>query len=901
MAETLLSFGVEKLWNLLVRESERFQEVEEQFDGLKSDVEMLRCFLEDADVKKQTSAMVRNTIKEIKEIVLDSEDIVESFLLKKEFGNTSVTRNNVRRYSCAILERRRLASDMNAISKRISKVIRNMQSLGVQQVIVNEGYTQSLPEIQREMRQTFSSDNEDHLVGLEKNIGILVGYLLEEDNSQVISITGMGGLGKTTLARQVFNHETMKSHFPGLAWVCVSQRFTRKYVWQAILRQIRPEMKVLEMTEDELQEKLVRVLETQKALIVIDDIWREGDWDRIKHVFIPKKGWKVILTSRNEGVALHADPKCVTFKPDYLTCEDSWNLFKRIAFPMRDTTEYKVDEEMEVIGKKMMEHCGGLPLALKVLGGLLAGQYTLREWKRVYENIGSHIVGGTTFSDRNISSVFHVLYLSFDELPIYLKHCFLYLAHFPEDYAINVENLSYYWAVEEISRPGYYDGASIRDVADGYIEELVKRNMVISERDVMTSRFETCRLHDTMREVCLYKAEEENFLQVVQGTSTANSYSPSKSRRLAVHWPDKTFNVEKEVTNASLRTLLFIMSEGWRATSLFLKKLKLMRVLDLSSVKFERGKLPSSIGKLIHLRYLSLYEAHVTHLPYSVRNLKQLLYLNLYVHTTGETYMPNFLKEMRELAYLYLPREIHKKVKIELGNLVKLETLKNFSTEHGNVSDLQGMTRLRALSIYIRGKGCTIETLSSSLSKIPHLENLIIDNKSYAPTNDDEEGFVLDCVHLRQLKLEIYMPRLPDAQRLPSHLTTISLIACRLTDDPMLILEKLVHLKEVYLGARSFCGRRMVCSAGGFPQLQKLELWGPEELEEWIIEEGSMPHLHCLIIRKCPKLKELPDGLRFITSLKDLTCYDKGEKWSKRLSEGGEDYHKVQHIPSVTF
>ncbi|KAJ4878431.1 putative disease resistance protein [Raphanus sativus] len=181
MAETLLSFGVEKLWNLLVRESERFQEVEEQFDGLKSDVEMLRCFLEDADAKKQTSAMVRNTIKEIKEIVLDAEDIVETFLLKKELGNTSGIRNSVRRYSSAVLERRRLASDMKAISKRISKVIRNMQSLGVQQVIVSEGYTQSLPEIQREMRQTFSSDNEDHLVGLDKNIGILVGYLLEED------------------------------------------------------------------------------------------------------------------------------------------------------------------------------------------------------------------------------------------------------------------------------------------------------------------------------------------------------------------------------------------------------------------------------------------------------------------------------------------------------------------------------------------------------------------------------------------------------------------------------------------------------------------------------------------------------------------------------------------------
>ncbi|CAF1725502.1 BnaC09g15010D [Brassica napus] len=423
MADTLLSFGVERLLNLLVRESERFQGAEEQLNGLKSDVEMLKCFLEDADVKKHTSAMVRNTIKDIKEIVLDAEDTVETFILEKKLGNT----NRTRKFSCGMFERRRLAFDMAAISKRISKAIRDMQSFGVQHVIVNERHM-PLQEVQRKTRQTFSSVNEeDPLVGLEKNIDILVGYLVEEDSNQVISITGMGGIGKTTLARKVFNHKTTKSHFPRLAWVCVSQLFERKCVWQMILRQLRPECEVSKMMEDELQEKLVGVLETQKALIVIDDIWREGDWDLIKDVFLPKKGWKVLLTSRNEEVALHADKQCVNFKPECLTFEESWDLLQMIAFPIKDTDEFKIDEEMEEMGKDMIKHCGGLPLALKVLGGLLGKKPTLHEWKRIYEDIKAHIVGGASFSDRNISSVYHVLYLSFEELPVYLKHCFLYL------------------------------------------------------------------------------------------------------------------------------------------------------------------------------------------------------------------------------------------------------------------------------------------------------------------------------------------------------------------------------------------------------------------------------------------------------------------------------------------
>ncbi|XP_048604304.1 probable disease resistance protein At1g59620 isoform X2 [Brassica napus] len=889
LAVALLPFAVERLWNLLVRETERFQGVEEQFKGLKNDVKTLRCFLKDAEAKKHSSEMVKKVIKDIKEIVFDAEDIIETFLLKKELGESSSS--SVKRFAYVKVKSMVLGFDMKPISKRISKVILDMQNLDVQKFIVNEEDMQSLLVKEREMRQTFPTSDEDHLVGLERSVERLVGYLVEEDSSQVVSITGMGGLGKTTLARQVYNHETIKSHFPkGLVWVCVSQQFERKCVWQTILRQLWPECDVSKMMEQELREKIVRVLETKKALIVIDDIWREGDWDLIKDVFLPRKGWKVLITSRNEEVALHADKQCVTFKPECLTFEDSWDLFQRIAFPIKDTTEFKIEKDMKEIGMEIIRHCGGLPLAIKVLGALLGNKYTLHEWKRVRENIKAPTLRGSGSDDRNFNlKVYCVLYQSFEELPAYLKQCFLYLACFPEDSKIDVEKLSYYWAAEGILMSMDFDGASIREVADGYIQELVKRNMVISKRDVDNSRFETLQLHDMMREVCLRKAEEENFVETID-TSTENSKSPCKSRRLAVvPWPGETFSVDKEVKNPSLRTLLFLERKTLMATSLLFTRHKLMRVLDLPSVEFKGGfKVPSSIGKLIHLRYLSLVASDVTQLPSSMRNLKKLIYLNLYICWPNSVYMPNILNEMRELTFLCLPKSLHDKTKLELGNLVKLETLKNFSTKHGRLTDLQGMTRLRYLCIFITDERYTIETLSSSLSKLSHLESLTIynDNKFYTPTNDDEEGFVWDFVNLKELKLEIYMPKLPDAQRFPSHLTTISLKQSRLKKDPMPILEKLIHLKEICLGGTSFCGRRMACSRDGFPQLQKLEFWGLEEWEEWIVEQGSMPLLHTLEIKNCRKLKELPDGLRFITNLEDLSVKYMGDEFNLRLSEG---------------
>ncbi|CAH2047307.1 unnamed protein product, partial [Thlaspi arvense] len=187
----------------------------------------------------------------------------------------------------------------------------------------------------------------------------------------------------------------------------------------------------------------------------------------------------------------------------------------RITIPKKDALELnKVDGEMEKMSKEMIKHCGVLPLAVRVLGGLLAEKYTLHNWKRVSENLGSHLCGRTY-------SFYYILSLSFEELPSYLKQCFLYLAHIPEDFAIDVEKLTYYWAAEGILKHEYLERESVE-----------------------------------MLQMTTYKSWE---------------------------------------------------ASNWMAWDLFFTRLQLLRVLDLcSAVSFEGGKLPSGIGKLIHLRYLSL-------------------------------------------------------------------------------------------------------------------------------------------------------------------------------------------------------------------------------------------------------------------------------------------------------
>uniref|UniRef100_A0A1J3CH77 Putative disease resistance RPP8-like protein 2 n=1 Tax=Noccaea caerulescens TaxID=107243 RepID=A0A1J3CH77_NOCCA len=905
MAEALVSFGVEKLWELLSRESGRLQGVHEQVDELKREMRTLQSLLKDADARKSESNIVRNFLEDVKDIVDDGEDIIESFILKglKEKG----IKKRMKRLSCFLVDRRKFASDIEGITNRISEVIARMQSFGIK--IIDGGRSLSLQErqrVQRETRETFPDNSEMDLVGVEESVEELVGHLVENENIHVVSISGMGGIGKTTLARQVFHHDNIRRHFDGFAWVCVSQEFTRKDVWQRILQDLRPHDGGIEqMDERTLQRKLFQLLETSRYLIVLDDVWTKEDWDRIKAVFPhQRRGSKMIITSRNESVGLHADPTCFAFRPRILTPEESWKLCVSIVVRNRHETEFMVDEELEGMGEKMVTYCGGLPLAVRVLGGLLAKKYTVSEWQRVYENIQTPILGKSVLDDNKLNSVYGLLSISYEDLPMQLKHCFLYLAHFPEDRKINLKVLFNLWAAEGIITLSC-DGETIQRSGEDYLEELERRNMVIAVKYYSIGDGEDyCQMHDMMREICLSKAKEENFLQVMEvptSTSTINVQTPSRARRVVVHSDSgNALHMLGHENNRKCRSVLCFGVEGnlWEQSAPVFRSLPLLRVLNLDNAKFKGGKLPSSIGELIHLRFLNLDNATVSHLPQSLRNLKLLIYLNLSVDIGEVVHVPNILKEMLELRYLFLPFYMDDKTKLELGDLVNLELLWNFSTKHSSVTDLFRMTRLTTLSVNLTSE-CTTETLSSSLSQLKKLESFAL--VDFIQSQVDNQWAVLDFVHIKELMLVIHIPRFPDQYRFPPNLAHIALVNCRMEDDPMPILEKLLHLKSVRLSWRCFVGKRMVCSKGGFPQLHYLKISAQEELEEWIVEEGSMPCLRNLIIDDCKKLKELPDELKYITSLKELEIKNMKREWTKKLVPGGEHYYKVQHIPSVQF
>ena len=512
----------------------------------------------------------------------------------------------------------------------------------------------------------------------------------------------------------------------------------------------------------------------------------------------------------------------------------------------------------------MIEYCGGLPLAITVLGGLLASKQTQDEWEDVLKHIKSYIL------KEDGLHVKRVLGLSYNELPFHLKPCFLYLGHFPEDFEISAEELIQMWMGEGFIpqiRLGVDCEGTMEYEGERYLRELMQRSMIQVGEISRLGSIKTCRIHDVMRDFCISKAEQENFLQITKKNIHSKEGSQEhigKIRRLAI-----TLESNDNYLNEYpyLRSLLYFMP----SKEFYFKKSKLLRVLNLNS--YQRENLTKDIGCFIHLRFLSLKNSNINQVPSFLGNLKCLQTLDLRLNYY-KVRVPNVFKEMEQLRHLYLPNQYKVSEKLELGNLCNLQTLLNVDPETIKMPTSFQLDYLRILGIKIQ-----------VYDEGPHLIQMLVSS----------------CPHLYQLVVYYRIMKLPETHQFSPNLAELELNFSNLDEDPMPTLEKLPNLKILRLLLYSFVGEDMVCSEGGFPLLQYLLLDNLYSLEEWRVQEGAMPSLCHLIIDSCYNLKTIPDGLRFVTTLRELEINDMPKSFKDRLDKGGPDFYKVQHVPSLVF
>ncbi|XP_008245344.2 PREDICTED: putative disease resistance protein At1g50180 [Prunus mume] len=805
----------------------------------------------------------------------------------------------------------RIGSDIKKITTEISQLSLIIPSFNLHQTRESGGDT--FFQRQQERRIAYPHIVDPHVVGLARGTEILATHLIKEKGPRVVSIWGMGGLGKTTLAKQVYHHGDVKRHFNCFAWVCISQQCQAREVLEEILTKLisptnEQRQEIAKLKIDQIAERLWNTQRERKCLVVLDDIWTSDAWISLQAGFPINEETesRILLTTRNKEVISYADKKGFLFEPQSLNDDESWELFEKRAMYGMENTNPKIYEQKKELGMEMLQHCKGLPLAITVLAGLLNRKDTVDEWTTVHKNIDAYIRRGTDLGSNSIGEGYEGvswwLELSYDSLSYHLKLCFLHLAHFPEDYEIPVSTLTKLWMAEGFI--SFAPAKEMEDVSYRCLSELVGRCMVQVGKHGSSKKIKTCRLHDLMRDLCTLKAKEGNFLHIINYYAAAEiKPTPTdRVRRLAIYLDDTVdaYSPGKDENYGHVRSLLYFghhyCMDSKVLRSLF-KNFTLLRVLKFEIMYGREFKLPDEVGNLVHIRFLSLKDSLIKAVPSSIANLVCLHTLDLRSRNRCiKIPNRNVFSKMEKLRHIYLPSGHNARDKRLLfaTEAMNLHTVVNFGIQAFDLDDFVKLTNLRKLGVIIFDGGEKKEKGTNIVFK--HLQSLLVD--SHLEDLAIPWNIVLSCPNIYKLGLRGKITELPKDLMCLRNLTKLTLREFgNLKDDHIKVLEKLPSLRMLFALSGNFPAH-LICSKGGFPFLEFLSLYWLN-FKEWKVEKGAMPSLCKLHIALCFGLEALPDGLQYITTLKELTIKEVPSEFCRRLGEGGEDFYKIQHVQSV--
>ncbi|XP_057780200.1 probable disease resistance protein At1g58602 [Salvia miltiorrhiza] len=914
MAEAVVTIALETLRDLLLEQARSLSGVGDELRELETQLTEMKCLLKDANRRRHESSIILNWISEINDLVYRAETAIERHTT---YQVLSSRRRGLRQLGHSLKKYKslnQLGSEISPIKSRLERINREMLESGIKKNIINNTDGGESSSANNRARKSFPEyEIGDCFVGMEDELNRLRNLLRQDNEDRVISVWGMGGSGKTTIAKKLYN-ET-KTSFDLCAWVCITQRCQNfQSVWKDVLKQLEPQIRedvVPSLSEWELTERLCKIQREKRCLIVVDDLWKVSDWNELKHPFIIQSlQSKILITTREEEVAAIGCP----VKLGLLNMKDALGLLKKKAFPHANIPDFALEENFKKIGKEMVQKCGYLPLAISLLGGVLRMKNSIKEWELVNEDIKEFIY-------RDEKEIDGVLNLSYESLPYYLKPCFLYMGIFEEDEDIDVDDLYTRWIAQ-----GMISYENIRDkdktlieIAEFYLGELASRSIVqveIYDGVTPTIKYKMCKLHDVVRELCLKLGKRDDFgvlsLKYQSGklsTLLQQASSHMKIRHLAIHFRREV--EPDELGEDSFKHLRSLLMFNHRNTVEFppqsivdFQKFKLLRDLVMVGMKFAGRKLPRGITNLVQLRHLRLEKCEFDKLPSSIRNLIYMDTLDL--SGSSNIKVPNVFKAMLRLKHLFLPYYGKGKIenfRVRLDEGVdELESLMGLDSRVHELKRVGRMKNLRRFEANIHDN----ESLSAIVDAVATMDKLVacmfdIKGDCELGTNEEMLKKALTCPNLHVLSIRVKLGNaLAECERdlVSSKLTHLHMLECEIEDDPMRILGKLPCLTDLYLWRKSFVGEEMACPLNSFPCLKNLFLLKLPKFREWRVDAGAMPLLSQLQIDECSSLQMLPDGLSGISTLQKLEIY-KMPELGKRVSASGEDFHKVGHVPSI--
>ncbi|VAI62976.1 unnamed protein product [Triticum turgidum subsp. durum] len=572
---------------------------------------------------------------------------------------------------------------------------------------------------------------EAHLVGIDGPRDDLASWMLEDESSstkqrKVLSIVGFGGLGKTTLAKEVYRK--IKGHFHCQAFVSVSQKPNVKKIMKDLICQLpcKKDFKEGIDTWDETMctAKLKKLLQDKRYLIVIDDIWSIPTWDTIKNAF-PENDFssRIIATTRIVDVARSCclDGNGRMYEMEALSDLHSKRLFFKRIFGSEDGCP----DVLKQVSNKILKKCGGLPLAIISISSLLATKPVIKdEWERVRRSIGSALD-----KNRSLDGMNNILSLSYNDLSPNLKTCLLYLCIYPEDCVIERDILVRRWIAE-----GFISeerGQSKQEVAENHFYDLINKSMVQPVEIGYDGKARACQVHDMMLELIISKSVEDNFISLAGHGQTDLAKHDGLIRRISVHHIDQKLAAILANEDLSHVRSLAVIASTYIKHLPRLVVFEALRVLEFQDCESLHKYDMDGIDKLVQLKYLSFRGTVMLKLPSGVVRLYGLETLDL--RNTHIEELPTGIIHLVKLQNLLIARYsysriAHGQTKIPngIGTMKNLQVISGFNIIKSSlcaVEDLGNLTGLKDLHLQLDGGGCQEykrheEILLSSLCKL---------------------------------------------------------------------------------------------------------------------------------------------------------------------------------------
>ncbi|XP_059450861.1 putative disease resistance protein RGA3 [Corylus avellana] len=822
-------------------------------------VSTIQAVLLDSEEKQAHNHAIKDWLRKLKDAMYDADDLLD------DYSTQLLRRQLMTRDKKMAKQVRIFFSKSNQLvygfkmGHRIKAVRARLDEIAIDRIKFGFNEHTTATQFEHVKRQdTHSFVHGEDVIGREDDKESIKKLLFDpnmnEKNVSIIPIVGIGGQGKTTLAQYVYNDEEVRRHFDLRMWACVSDPFDVKTIIVKLIESATKERpKSLEM--DPLQSELRAKIDGKRYLLVLDDVWNEnhGTWSNLEKLLVGGlRGSKVLITTRSEKIA-EITGTISPYPLRGLSESSSWNLFKKMAFK---NGEEPNNPKLVEIGREIIQKCAQVPLAIRSIGSLLYFKNSEDDWL-YFKN---HDLYKITQQENDI---FPILKLSYDHLPSHLKQCFAFCSLFPKDYEIEMKVLIQLWIAQGFLHSSY-GNRHLEDIGHEYFMDLLWRSFFQDVQRDIVGEIGKCKMHDLIHDLAQSVAGEECTILYPDREKV-----DGRTRHVAFHSSDSLPDIPALLPKPNkIRTLLLRIPIlpglddvfNWNNSVLELNKpvfntlissFKCLRALNLSRSNIQ--KVPNSIGKLEHLRFLDLSRNEdIKLLPASITKLQNLQTLRL-EFCRGLKELPEETGNLISLRHLglegcdsltHMPHGLGKLITLQTLSLYILGKKKSFlSKPKGGLGELDGLDELRG-DLLIKGlehsRYSPSKAKAANLERKQHLQWLMLEWDP-EPSDESDKAIANDEQLLQNLRPHLNLKLLSIAGyagvRLSSWVSSLSNLTSIIISD----CKWLQHIPPL----------------DRFPFLERLFLTNLNELE-YISNDGSdvsSSPLKFLALANLPKLR----------------------------------------------